>query len=540
MIQTPSIDSQSSSLQQKNVALVKENADLKQLNLVLGLQLAQVRHRLDELLRKRYGISSEKMDPGQLQLILEGLQSDERIEQLEQPEPEEEEAPEDVRPGKIEKKARRRYELPDHLEERIIEVEVPVAERVCAETGEPLKLIRYQETTKLDYEPGKVIKNVYRLGVYASHPEVLESRMITAPLPPEAATFPRVHATTGLIAYLIVAKYHYHLPLYRLEDDFRRRCGLELPRKTLCQWLGKAADLLDVLYQALRKRLLSGNYLQVDETFVRLMDPEIQGKTRRAYLWVMTCPYTKDILFRFDGSRGNEAARNFLDGFCGTIQVDGWSAYTNLVKENPATVIPIYCWAHVRRKFKEALAIYPRQAGWYMAQIQKLYRQEAIARQAEDLFGERAALRALVSRPILAAIEEGLKHDLHDPTILPESPLGKALRYAHSRWDGLTRFADPGNERFEIDNNPVENGIRPSAIGKKNWLFIGHPDAGQNTALFYTLVETCKRYGIDPYAWFCDVLPRINDHPINKIADLLPGNHPLSKNGPQNTPSRRI
>lgn len=532
-----SIDSQSSSLEQENADLVKENAGLKQLNLVLELQLAQTRHRLDELLRKRYGISSEKMDPGQLQLILEGLQSDEQIEELEQPEPEEEEAPENARPRKNEGKARRRYELPDHLEERIIEVEVPVAERICAETGEPLKLIRYEETTKLDYEPGKVIKNVYRRAVHATHPDVLESQMITAPLPPEAATFPRVHATTGLIAYLIVAKYHYHLPLYRLEDDFRRRCGLELPRKTLCQWLGKAADLLSILYQSLRKRLLSGNYLQVDETFIRLMDPEIQGKTRRAYLWVMTCPHTKDILFRFDGSRGNDAAREFLDGFCGTIQVDGWSAYENLVKENPDTVNAIFCWAHVRRKFKEALAIYPRQAGWYMAQIQKLYRQEKKARDAGDLLSERAALRALVSRPILANIEQRLKADLLDPAILPASPLGIALRYTQSRWEGLTRFAEPGNERFEIDNNPVENGIRPSAIGKKNWLFIGHPGAGQNTALFYTLVETCKRYGIDPYAWFCDVLPRINDYPINKIADLLPGNHHLSKNGPHNTNS---
>ena len=214
--------------------------------------------------------------------------------------------------------------------------------------------------------------------------------------------------------------------------------------------------------------------------------------------------------------------------------VDGWSAYANLVKENPAAVIPIYCWAHVRRKFKEALAIYPRQAGWYMAQIQKLYRQEKKARETGDLLGERSALRALLSRPILAAIKERLEHDLHDPTVLPESPLGVALRYTHPRWEGLTRFAEPGNERFEIDNNPVENGIRLSAIGK-NWLFIGHPDAGQNTALFYTLVETCKRYGIDPYAWFCDVLPRINDYPINKIADLLPGNHHLSKNSQQNT-----
>jgi len=536
---TISIDSPSASLLQKNVALVRENADLKQLNLVLTLELTLIRHRLDELLRKRYGISSEKMDPGQLQLILEGLQSDEEIEQLEQPEPEEEETPPEAPAGKTAKKARRRYELPDHLEERIIEVEVPAAERVCAETGRPLTLIRHEETTKLDYEPGKVIKNVYRLAVYASHPEVLESRMIKAPLPAEAATFPRVHATTGLIAYLIVAKYHYHLPLYRLEDDFRRRCGLELPRKTLCEWLAKAANLLDIVYQSLRKRLLSGNYLQVDETFVQLMDPEIQGKTRRAYLWVMTCPRTKDILFRFDGSRGNDAARDFLEGFRGTIQVDGWSAYTNLVKENPE-ISPIYCWAHVRRKFKEALAIYPRQAGWYMAQIQKLYRQEKKARESGDLFRERAALRALASRPILVAIQQRLEHDLRDPAILPGSPLGTALRYTHPRWEGLTRFAEPGNERFEIDNNPVENGIRPSAIGKKNWLFIGHPDAGQNTALFYTLVETCKRYNIDPYAWLSDVLPRIKGYPVHQIADLLPGNHHLSKNRHQNTTSTSV
>ncbi len=209
-----------------------------------------------------------------------------------------------------------------------------------------------------------------------------------------------------------------------------------------------------------------------------------------------------------------------LEGFEGRLQSDGYAAYQTLLRKRDG-LIAFYCWAHVRRKFVESLEVNP-EAAWYITEIQKLYRVEAEAREADLCHERRGELRSERSRPVLDDIEKRLDRDLSSSDILPSSPLGKAIRYTLPLWEGLVRYADKEHGVVEIDNNLTENAIRPTAIGKKNWLFIGHPKTGQMSAIIYTIVENCRMWDINPMEYLLDVMPRVMEHPADRVAELLP------------------
>lgn len=484
------------------------------------------RQRLEWELRalkaKLYNPKSEKCDPNQLQLMLDGFEDPLVVEtKPKQTLPAEKEL-------KKKKKQSKRMFFPASLPVETIELDVPEEERLCPTTGQERPIIRWEESEKIDFVPSHFRKLLIRRAVRAlpyalqqASEALIEEPVVTAPMPAEYRIIPGAVCSVNLLSWLLVARYCDHLPFYRIQSQFRRQHQVILDRGVLCHWVKRSAQVLEPLYEAMRKELISGQYLQIDETFINLLDPDYPGKAKKSYFWVITRP-REGVLFHFDPGRAHTVALTLLEGFSGRLQSDGYSAYETLVRKNPKLVL-FGCWAHVRRKFRAAMDIHESSAAWYVAEIAKLYEIESEARVANASFEDRALLRQNRSQPVLATIRKRLDADHLGSHYLPSSPLAKAINYALNQWDGLIRYAQPGNGIVEIDNNRVENAIRPSAIGKKNWLFIGHPNAGQRSAIIYTIVENCRLHDIDPMKYITDVLPRLVDCPEGAdLSDLLP------------------
>lgn len=459
------------------------------------------------------------MDPEQLQLLLEGFEA---VAVIDEP-------GEDAVVKKTKgRKPSKRMCFPDDLPEEVLEFDLPESERTCPQTGAERRIIRWEESVKIHFVPGHFKRLVIRRAVRAvpfpaqeASEEPVATPVLTAELPAEYRVIPGAVATSGLLAYLMVAKYCDHLPFYRLQQIFHRRHRVFINRNVMYHWMGRCEELLERLHQAQRKELISGQYLQIDETFIKLMDPDRPGKTKNSYFWVMLRP-KEGVLFQFDPGRAHTVPLEMLEGFAGRLQSDGFVAYGTLAAKNPG-LMRLACWGHARRKFVEAVDREGAAAAWYVAEVQRLYRIEAEAREKELAPEARATLRIERSVPVLASIKARLDADRLEGRFLPTSPLTIAANYTAELWTELTRYAEPGNGMVEIDNNLVENAIRPSAIGKKNWLFIGHPSAGQRSAILYTMVENCRMHGIDPLAYLTDVMPRLVDREAGAdVTDLLP------------------
>jgi hypothetical protein len=287
----------------------------------------------------------------------------------------------------------------------------------------------------------------------------------------------------------------------------------------MAQWMGLAADWLRPIYEHIRTGVLGGGYVQVDETPIDYLEPG-NGKTRQGYLWTGSRPQA-DVFFHWETSRATACLDNVIPAtFTGTIQCDGYAAYRAFANGSGQTITLAGCWAHVRRKFYEARESSPRLAGWWLNQIQQLYRIEARLREHRAGPSLRAAVRASESRPVIKRIERALIKLKASGRQLPQSPLGGAIDYALGQWRTLEVYLSDG--RVEIDNNLVENAIRPTAIGKKNWLFIGEANAGQRSAIVYTLIECCRRRGLNPFAYLRDVLARLPNMTNHQIPTVLP------------------
>jgi hypothetical protein len=262
---------------------------------------------------------------------------------------------------------------------------------------------------------------------------------------------------------------------------------------------------------------MGGGYVQVDETPVDYLEPG-NGKTKQGYLWTCSRP-GGEVFYRWETSRAAECLENIIPvDFKGTVQCDGYSAYRSFANKRNGTIALAGCWAHLRRKFHEALEQSPKTAGWIMRQIQHLYRVESRLREQRVGPRLREAVRAHESRPIVQRLHRALLRLKTSGRHLPQSLLGIAIDYALGQWKTLEVYVADG--RVEIDNNLVENAIRPTAIGKKNWLFIGEAGAGDRGAILYTIIECCRRRNIDPYTYLRDVLtrlPRMTNHQIHEV-----------------------
>jgi transposase len=506
--------SKSSSLRELQEALaqvVTENARLSEENGQMRTENKLLREKIDALLRKLFGASSEKVDAGQLLLLLQGLEAPPGKE----PEPVEAEAPRrstDPSPPR-----ERGPRIPEHLPvvEEVIDPE-PV--KACREAW---RCIGEEVTEQLDFKPAEFFKRRLIRRKYVRREQPFAAPII-APL---QTLQDRCLAAPGLIAALIVGKFVDHVPFYRWERIFETRHGVWLPRQTMAGYMGLAADWLLPIYECIRTGVLGGGYVQIDETPIEYLSPG-HGETKLGYLWVCSRP-GGDAVFCWQTSRAAACLEEIVPAqWQGTIQSDGYSAYGAFVRRHNAqagseSITLAGCWAHARRALLEGQPGAPRTVHWLLKQIANLYQIEKQLREQRAGAALRQAIRTAQSAMIVRRIHAALR--CIRGRYLPKSDLGRGISYVLDQWPVLERFLHDG--RLEIDNNLVENAIRPTAIGKKNWLFIGAAEAGQRGAILYTIVESCRRQGIDPLAYLRDALTRLPKMLITE--------------GPSNTPQAR-
>jgi len=337
--------------------------------------------------------------------------------------------------------------------------------------------------------------------------------IVTAPLPPRPIE--KCIAGAGLLASIIIDKYVDHLPLHRQMQRFRRD-GMDIPRSTIGDWTRQAGSLLLILADALRIEVMQACYLMVDESPVKVLDRDHKNGIHQGYYWVYRAPEKNLVLFDYRKGRGRDGPTHMLKDFKGTLQTDGYQVYDQFEKQEG--IVLLGCMAHARRYFEHALESDHTRATQALEQFTLLYNVEREARKHNYLYDKRYELRQQQSVPVLNRMEAWLKENLVQVT--PQSPMGKAIAYTLARWEKLCRYTNDG--KVEIDNNQVENSIRPLALGRKNYLFAGSHDSAQRAGAMYSLLGTCKLNNINPFDWLSNILPKINDCKASQVAELLP------------------
>nr|WP_206171080.1 IS66 family transposase [Phragmitibacter flavus] len=395
-------------------------------------------------------------------------------------------------------RSRREPRVPQNLpaEEEVIDpVEVTAEPEQWRQIGEEV-------TEQLDYQPAKFFRRRLIRRKYVRR----DAPLLPPVIAPLNTLQERSIAAPGLLAQIIVGKYCDHLPLYRQEQIFARRHGVHIPRQSMARWMGLATDWLQLIYADIKKGVLAGSYVQIDETPIEYLSPG-HDQTRQGYLWACNKP-GGDVFFEWATSRAAACLDNIIPvDFTGKVQCDSYGAYPAFAGSRAGQIELAGCWAHVRRKFYDAKEQAPQHAGFILLQIKHLYRIERKLRGQQAGPRLRQAVRASQSRMIVERIGKVLTKLKERRRHLPKSNMGKAINYALKQWPQLIKYLEDG--RVEIDNNLVENSIRPTAIGKKNWLFIGEAEAGQRGAILYTVIESCRARGIDPFEYLRDIFTRL-------------------------------
>jgi transposase len=492
------IDAREAKLLRRIVRLEQENSLLRQ--------------KLDALARRIFGKKSEQLDPQQLQLLFQELEAPGPAAGKESGPQSSETDP--ARP--LKKPSRplrlRGARLPEHLPV-LEEVIVPEPVKACPEAW---RKIGEEVSERLDYEPARFLRRRTVRPKYVKRGPSDEAPVIAA-LPP--SLLERSIVTPGLLTQVVVSKYCDHLPLYRQESIYWSRHQVWLPRQMLAQWVGLAADWLRLIYEEIRREVLAPGYVQIDETPIRYLAPG-HGKTKLGYLWTCHRP-GGDVVYSWHLSRAASCLEKIIPvDFHGIIQCDGYQGYDAFARKRPKEIELVGCWAHLRRYFFDAKEQAPKQAGLILHLLQSLYRTERRLRDARAGPKLRALARSLESRPIIHRVHQALLLWKAKRCFLPQSLMGKAIDYALGQWDSLLLYLDNG--QVELDNNKVENAIRPTAVGKKNWLFFGEANAGERSAIIYTIIECCRRRGIDPSAYLRDIFTRLPTSTNWQIKDLTP------------------
>lgn len=317
----------------------------------------------------------------------------------------------------------------------------------------------------------------------------------------------------SVLAMLIIGKFVDHLPIYRQIAIFKR-AGLHLHYNTVLDWNTQGLDALTPLYELLKRKILSSIYLQADETGIKVLDSEKKGSSHQGFLWAYRDVINNLVMFEYQRGRNKEGPARMLKNFKGFLQTDGYAAYDQFAQRE--SVRMLHCMAHARRYFKEAEDNDKLRSTYALLAFQELYELE---RQLKDLSAEeKQKLRQEAAVPKLEELHKWMIEQY--PTVTPKSPIGKALEYSMKRWKELTLYTTDG--RLEIDNNKIENEIRPIALGRKNYLFAGSHESAQRIAMIYSLLATCKANGLDPHSWITKVLEEIPNRTVNNLEDLLP------------------
>jgi len=488
-------------------------------------QIGQMEHRLQQLLRRLYGRSSEKIDPRQLALFAEMLQE---LEARTSPPPAAE--PEPAPPTGKPHCGHGRRKLPADLpRERRIH-DLPEEEKPCPCCGTMREVIGQEVNEQLDYEPAKVtvIEHVrLKYGCKACEQKAAEGgpRIVTAEKP--LAPIEKGLAAPGLLAYVIVGKYQDSLPLHRLAIILRRH-RIELARSTMCDWMRQAVEeALEPLYDVMVQDVLASKVIHTDDTPVDVLDRgQPQTRTGRFWVYLGDADHPQTV-FAYTPSRSRDGPMTFLADWGKDqrrfLQADAFGGYDGIYAgQAGGKVTEVACWAHARRKFVEPQASDGRHSTQALAYIRLLYDVEDQARRCsseerKDLRQEHAVPRLRQFKAYLESIQAAT-----GGPVLPKSPMGQAITYALNQWDALTVYTTDGD--LAIDNNAAENALRRVAVGRKNWLFCGSDRGGHTAAVLFSLLATAQRHGINPFLYLRDVLTRIAAHPHQHLSELLP-NH---------------
>jgi len=475
-------------------------------NAELKIQVLEERLRLLRI--AKYGAGSEKLSDAQLEL----LELEPGVSNLEVEAESQREAI-SVSPKKPTRKHPGRQELPADLPrvEKILDC-MP-EQRVCAGCGKETVVIGYEESEQLDVEPAKYFVRVTKREKRACR-DCDERGVISAPLP--RRIIEKGLASDQVVIDTIVRKYCDHVPLYRQSAILERDTGLELSRATLDGWVLKVGELLIPVVGAMRQELLSGSYLQADETPVQVQIEEGGGKHHQAYLWQYGRP-GGSVVFDFRAGRGRDGPKRFLGRFGGLLQTDGYAAYDQV---GGPGMVHAGCWAHVERYFAEILQLNPQDAVAMpiVKRIDELFAIDAYARQHGLSLESRHALRQQKAKPLLDSIRHQV--EAAQCSALPASALGKACHYTLRLWEKLTRFLE--HPELELSNNLAENSMRPVAIGRKNWIHLGSLQAGPKIAAILSIVESCRRLKISVRGYLAAILPGLADLSIQHLSKLTP------------------
>ena len=497
-VPTPEMTPLESSLSREVEALRQENRLL--------------RERVDLLVRKVFGASSEKLDSNQLLLALEGAAAaDSAGAQAAAKSLESEPA---ARPGR---RRKGRGGITGELLDSLPAVDVVVEPDEVLTEPEAYRLLGEEVTRQLDYVPPQYICRRIIRRRYAR---------IEAPYqPPVIASLPvmleRCKVGPSLLAVIVTGKFCDHLPLYRQQEIAWSRHRIDISRQDMARWLDLAALWLRPIYQRILGGMWGDGYVQIDETVIKYLVPGT-GKARQGYFWTVKRP-DGDTVFHWSTERAAAVLEEFVpESFKGVIQCDGYSAYRAYARPRAERIRLAACWAHVRRDFVKAslTGAWRADAGLMVRLIGRLYEIEARLREKGAGPALRAASRASECRAIVLRIGKILENWKARRRHFPSSTMGKACAYALNLWDDLLVYLEDG--RIEIDNNEVENSIRPTAVGKKNWLFIGAAEAGERSAILFTVVEACRRYGINPFEYLRDVFTRMPGMRAAEYAKLTP------------------
>jgi transposase len=405
---------------------------------------------------------------------------------------------------KTPKKHPGRTALPDHLpvEEVVIEPEEDT-------TG--MKRIGEEITETLDYAPASLIR---RRTIRPKYAKPNGEGVVIGKLP--SRSIPKCIAEAGLLAYIQVAKFIDHLPFYRLRQLFKREYQWDVSDSTINEWFVAVCTLLHPLYEALQRKVLFGDYLQVDESPIKVLDQDKPGSTHQGYQWVYYSPELKLVFFNYRKGRGQHGPKEILEAYQGILQTDGWQVYDKFAEVPGITLVG--CLAHARRKFYEARASHMTKSDQALALIQQIYAADSVRKELPS--EDRKKYRQEIMRPLFNTLRSWVDAELQS-AIEPKSPLGKALSYANQQWPKLIQIL--GHENTELDNNLIENKIRPLALGRKNYLFAGSHDAAKRIAMMYSFFGSCKAQDINPYEWLKSTLERIPETKLSELETLLPG-----------------
>jgi len=391
--------------------------------------------------------------------------------------------------------------------------------RVCSTTGKMLVPVGEKVVEEIDFQPGVIKRIVHHRVVYGLAPEDAQERQAPQVVAPGPVR-PLENSIAGarLLAWILVQKYARHLPLYRQETILDQH-GLQIPRQTTCDWVLSSAYQLGPIQAALRRGILATGLAQLDDTPVKCQIGK-GHKIIQAHLWTLVSPLAEGVVYDFSESREHEHLFDMLPGFeHGVLVGDGYAGYDAFAKQRPGVVVG-GCWAHVLRKFRDALSEAPMLAAAAMTQIGKLFDLEKKATDEKLSAEAHMALRRQEGTKAIDALEQEIYG--WRESYLESGSMGTACKYVENQRDHLRVFLD--DPRVPIHNNACEVAIRPVAVGRRNWLFAGSPRGGRAAATIYTLIESCKKAGVHPQVYLADVLTRVATHPASRIDELTPAN----------------